>query len=121
VEGQTYRISPHARFEAEERGPRLVLALTCLLVGAIGIPVAVAFNRMTPHDYSWLVGFPLAFVLGALFRFLTAGPRYSVTLITEMGEVAIFQSRDHQVVICLVAALREVKTALDGARRAGLK
>lgn len=117
VDGRDYPLTERTTIEAEQRGPKFVAALMCVAVGTIGIPATIVFNRVTPDDYSWLVGFPVAFVLGAIFRVLTAEATYAVVLVSPRKETPILKSPDHQLVISLVAALRDAKAALDATRR----
>jgi Family of unknown function (DUF6232) len=113
VDGRQYQITRSTIIEAVQRGPTYVAALLSLMLGTVGIPATIVFNRVTPDDYSWLVGFPVAFVLGAILRVLTAEATYAVVLVSDGTAVPIVESRDYQLVISLVAALRDAKAVLD--------
>jgi hypothetical protein len=117
VDGCRYPLTQRTKIEAEQRGPRVLAALLCFVLGTIGIPAAVLINRVTPDDYSWLVGFPVAFVLGTVFRFLTVEPTYAVVLRTAGKARPILESEDRQMIIRVVAALRDGKAVLDVAER----
>ncbi len=107
VNGHSYHLSRIASIEAESRGPRFVAALTLLTLGVVGIPAAIALNKVMLGAYVWVVSFPVTFILGAGFAVLTAKAKYCVVLRGAHGEVQIFKSTDHQAAIQLVAALRE--------------
>lgn len=112
VKGKSYPLTANTTIEAVQTEPSLMAAFFALAAGTLGIPAAIIINRVTPDDYSWLVGFPVACMLGAIFHVLTAEPTYVVVVASNTRMKTIVTSRDHQLVISLVAALRDARRNL---------
>lgn len=107
VNGRVYPLTQNARVEEIARAPRLLLTVPFLVIGTLGLPAALWFNGITPEDFSWVVAFPISFLLGAGYRLLTAEAKYTIVLKIESQEIPLFESGDHQLTAEVVAALRE--------------
>lgn len=99
VRGRSHALTYVATVEAESREPRAFPSVALLCLGAMTIPVTLGPGR------GWTVGIPVALMLLAGARLLTAATTFCVVLRSAGKRVTLFESEDQRLVIALTAAL----------------
>lgn len=102
-----YPFPPGTRVDAQDQNPPMRRFVALLGLGAAGIPAMLLLNALTETEMSWIVGLPVLLVLGATFQLLTAATEYAVVLDYGDRTVRTFVSKDAQLVVRLVAVLRD--------------
>jgi hypothetical protein len=106
---KAFALHQGVQVDAEAEAPNYRAVFALIAGGVLGIPGALYFNAVTPQDFTWLVLFPVAVLLGSIYRLITAEDRYWLVLRTGGHIARVFSSEDPQLVIALVARARDAR------------